>query len=106
MYEQGMSSRMIADHFGISTTRVKQIIEAEQREVSISEQWPFCTLLSNRTRNRLYENFGDEVFANPRIVFEYGRNNLVRLKNVGRNTLREIDSALYHMGIIHEGQEW
>ena len=106
MREQGISYGKIGSHFGICRDRVRQIVVRHKQEQEISEKWPFCALLSHRALTVLGSKFGDTAFENPEIVVNYGKRNILKLRNCGNMTLREIDRALTRLDYIKDGQKW
>ena len=106
MREQGCTYSLIATRYGICVQRAQRIVKTIEYERTLSEQWPFASKLSNRTRNALQKEFGDKVFRDPRVLLRHGRKHLSALRNVGKYSLREIDDALTATGIITAGQEW
>lgn len=106
MREQGGAYLSIAANFNICRQRAVGIVKTLQRERALSAKWPFWSLLSNRTRNALNIEFGEKAFSHPQVILQHGRKHIAMLRNVGKDTLREIDNALTSMGFISKGQEW
>jgi hypothetical protein len=106
MHENGITYTEIASYYGICPQRANAIVKTARREQELSKQWPFWALLSNRARNIITKEYGEKAFSNPKLIIRRGRRHFPRLRNVGKYTLRELETALVQIGIIEEGQEW
>lgn len=105
---QGLTYSHIGTLFNIHKSRAQQIYEsAKYRREVFSTLTPLRKLLSNRTQKALVKHFGsDTILDDPKKIAEIGRNQFLRICNIGRKSLREISSAIYSLGIIKDEDEW
>jgi len=90
----------------------KLIISAEnQLRKYIKEVYetlpPLRKLLSKRTQKVLDNYFkGKSILENPQKIADLGWNQMLKIKNIGRKSLREISFALYDLSYIEYEDEW
>ena len=106
--KKGLTYSRIAELHGISTERARQLfVEAEYAEEILPTLPLLIRKLSTRTRTYLRNHFGgDDIFYHPERLARMGGNQLHRIKNVGRITLREIGASLHEMGFIDCIESW
>jgi hypothetical protein len=104
---QGVSFAQIARMFNLSRERVRQIYWRTKDRKENYDSWPpLKKILSNRSRNALVGHFNDEtILENPKKISEIG-DELVRIKNIGQKSMRELASALNSLGIIKCENSW
>ncbi len=68
---------------------------------------PLKKLISNRTQIALNEAFKSQnILEYPRKIWELGPHKILKIKKIGRVSLKEIAFALYTLGYIKIGDEW
>ena len=68
---------------------------------------PLRKLLSKRTQKVLDNYFkGENILENPQKIADLGWNKMLKIKNIGRKSLREITFALYDLNYIKYEDEW
>jgi predicted DNA-binding protein YlxM (UPF0122 family) len=105
---QGVSFAEIARTFNLSRERVRQIYWRTKDRKENYDSWPpLKKILSNRSRNALVGHFnGEAILGNPKKISEIGGDELVRIKNIGQKSMRELASALNSLGFIKCENSW
>ena len=102
MREAGASCREIANAFDISRSRVQQIHSKLKDRKDNFDSYPLLKKrLSKRVRSALTKHFGSEdILENPQMIADMSISNLLRIKNIGRKSLKEITIALREAGCV------
>jgi len=105
---QGFTYAHIASLFEISKSRAHQIYcNAKYKRDVLGKLPPLRRILSKRTQKALVKRFRNEsVLEEPLKIAELGSLQVLRIKNIGRKSLREISSVLYALGIIENQSNW
>lgn len=106
--EQGLTYSHISSLFNISRSRAHQIYRNAKYKRNVLETLPpLRRMLTKRTQKALVKHFGSEsILEEPQRIALIGSLQILRIKNVGRISLREISSALFSLGIINNEGEW
>ncbi len=106
--KQGVIFRHIASTFGISPARAQQIYaSAKYKKEHFDSLPPLKKILSKRTQKVLNNYFRDEnILENPKKIADLGWETTLKIKNIGRKSIREITFALYDLGFIDYEDEW
>jgi hypothetical protein len=105
---QGASFSDIAKKFNLSRERVRQIYSQMKNRKENYDSWPpLKKILSCRAQNALVGHFNDEaILENPQKISEIGRDELVRIKNIGTKSMRELASAMNSLGFVECEESW
>jgi DNA-directed RNA polymerase specialized sigma subunit len=105
---QGATFSHIASAFNISRSRAQQLYARAKYMKEVFETLPpLRKLLSKRTQKVLDNYFkGENILENPQKIAGLGWNQMLRIKNIGRKSLREITFALYSLSFIEYEDEW
>lgn len=106
--ENGATFSYIGSLFNISKSRASQVYYRIKDRKECFDTWPpLKQILSVRSQRGLTDYFKDEnILANPRKVAEVSAKDLLRTRNIGRKTIKEIVSALYKLGCIESAKDW
>jgi hypothetical protein len=105
---QGATFSHIASAFSISRSRAQQLYVRKKYMKEVFETLPpLRKLLSKRTQKVLDNYFkGENILENPQKIADLGWNSMLKIKNIGRKSLREITFALYDLSYIEYEDEW
>jgi hypothetical protein len=105
---QGATFSHIASAFSISRSRAQQLYVRKKYMKEVFETLPpLRKLLSKRTQKVLDNYFkGENILENPQKIADLGWNRMLKIKNIGRKSLREITFALYDLSYIEYEDEW
>jgi hypothetical protein len=105
---QGATFSHIASAFNISRSRAHQLyVHAKYIKEVYETLPPLRKLLSRRTQKVLDGYFkGENILENPQIIADLGWDQMLKIKNIGRKSLREITFALYDINYIKYEDEW
>lgn len=106
--EDGATFTHIGSLFNISKSRASQVYyRLKYRKEHFGSWPPLKQILSVRSQRGLTDYFKDEdILANPRKVAETSAKDLLRCRNIGRKTIREISFALHKLGYIKNVNDW
>ena len=98
-HEQGDTYKKIAALFGISPGRVRQICSREKRRFERRQSVPTLkTLVSKRLQNALqFTLYNQNLLENPEQIVALGSQKILRIKNIGRKSLKELADALLRL---------
>ena len=107
-HEQGGTYKKIAALFGISPERVKQICSREKRRFERRQSVPTLkTLVSHRLQTALqYNLYNQNLLENPEQIVALGSQKILRIRNIGRKSIKELADALFRLGLIGEDDRW
>ncbi len=107
-HEQGDTYKEIAALFGISPERVNQICSREKRRFERRQSVPTLkTLVSKRLQTALqYNLYNQNLLENPEQIAALGSQKILRIRNIGRKSLKELADALLRLGLIREDDRW
>ncbi len=108
MREKGASYPAIAKTFNISTERVRQIyFRIKDRKENFDSWPPLKQLLSYRVQNALTNYFKNQnILESPQKIAALGRDDVRRIKNIGKKSIRELAFALHTLGLIRQDDKW
>ena len=103
--QQGKTFKHIASLYNIGSTRAGQIYHREKEKYENADKWPpLKKMLSTRTQNCLinYSNyFGyKNILNNPKKIAELNEKDLLRIKNLGKKSAKELLNVLHELGYI------
>ena len=106
MRESGATYRQIADSFGICVERARCIYLKLKENKENSDSYPtFKKLVSKRVRNALTWHFQSEsILENPQIIADMGSGKILKIHNIGRKSLKEIEDALRTIGFVKKAR--
>jgi DNA-directed RNA polymerase alpha subunit len=106
--ERGDTYKEIAVLFGISPERVRQICSREKRRFERRQSVPTLkTLVSKRLQNALqYNLYNQNLLENPEQIAALGSQKILRIRNIGRKSIKELADALLRLGLIREDDRW
>jgi DNA-directed RNA polymerase alpha subunit len=102
MRETGAKYSEIAKDHNISLERVRQIyLKLKELKDNFDSPVVFKKRLSKRIKRALTEYYGSEdILENPQIIADMSVGKILRIKNIGRKSLKEISNALNEVGCI------
>jgi DNA-directed RNA polymerase alpha subunit len=105
---EGATFSDIASAFNISRSRAQQLYARVKYMKEVFETLPpLKKLLSKRTQKVLDDYFKCEnILENPQKIADLGWEQMLKIKNIGRKSLREITFALYDLSYIKYEDEW
>jgi len=108
MRETGVTYREMAKTFNISVERARQIyLKLKERKDNFDSYPLLKKRLSKRVQSALTEYFGSEdILGNPQMIADMGVSKILRIKNIGRKSLKEIAIALHAAGCIERTGKW
>ena len=106
--EQGITYKQIAALFKISRARVGQICLREKEKMRDRDSLPTLgKLVCQRVRNALQHNvYNQNLLEDPQKIAALGSARLLRIKNIGRKSIKELARALLRLGVIREEDQW
>jgi len=106
--EQGITYTEIAAKFKISRSRVGQICLREKEKMRDRDSAPTLgKLVCQRIRNALQHNvYNQNLLEDPQEIAALGSARLLRIKNIGRKSIKELARALLRLGVIREDDQW
>jgi len=106
--EDGATFLDIASKFNVSKSRAHQLYaRAKFMKEIYNTLPPLKKLISNRTQIALDQYFKNQnILEYPQKILELGPYKLLKIKKIGRVSLKEIACALYTLGYINIGDEW
>jgi DNA-binding CsgD family transcriptional regulator len=106
--EQGITYQEIAAIFKISRARVGQICLREKEKMRDRDSVPTLgNLVCQRVRNALQHNvYNQKLLEDPQKIAALGSARLLRIKNIGRKSIKELARALLRLGVIREDDQW
>jgi DNA-directed RNA polymerase alpha subunit len=106
--EQGITYKQIAALFKISRARVGQICLREKEKMRDRDSLPTLgKLVCQRVRNALQHNvYNQNLLEDPQKIAALGSARLLRIKNIGRKSIKELARALLRLGVIREDDQW
>jgi predicted patatin/cPLA2 family phospholipase len=106
--EDGATFRHIASKFNVSESRAHQLYaRAKFMKEVYNTLPPLKKLISNRTQIALDQSFKNQnILEHPQKILELGPYKMLKIKKIGRVSLKEIACALYTLGYIKIGDEW
>lgn len=106
--KDGATFRHIGSLFNITGWRACQIYHRLKYRKEHFDSWPpLKKMLSFRSQNGLRDYFKSEsILRNPKKIAETGGRELLKIRNVGAKTIKEIASALHNLGYIKDVNSW
>lgn len=106
--KDGYDYSHIGNSFNLSQHRVRQIYdEVKYLKEDFRKLPPFEQALSTRSKNALMGYFKDRnIFTNPEILVQTGREKISSIQNIGAKNIKEITEALYKLGYIDYDDPW
>lgn len=106
--ENGTTFAKIAKISGVSRERTRQIyLRAKDRKENFDSWAPLKKLLSNRTQTILNKSFMNEnILENPQKLASLGKIKLLKIKNIGIKTIKDLAAALQALGFIKHDNKW
>lgn len=106
MRESGATYRQIADSYGLCVESVRRIYLKLKDKKENSESYPtFKKLVSKRVQNALTWHFQSEsILENPQIIADMDSGKLLKIYNLGRKSLKEIEDALRTIGCMKKAR--
>ncbi len=100
MREAGAKYIEIAKDFDISRSRAQQIyFKLKELKDNFDSPVVFKKRLSKRIKRALTEYYGSEdILENPQIIADMSVGKILRIKNIGRKSLKEISKVLNEVG--------
>ncbi|MCK5680852.1 hypothetical protein KAI46_08600 [bacterium] len=106
--KDGYTFTHIASLFDISNARAQKIYQGVKYLKEEFQKLPsFEQALSPKSKNALMGYFKDsDIFTNPEILVQTGREKLLSIQNIGIKNIKEITEALYQLGYIDYDDPW
>ncbi len=103
--QQGKTFKHIASLYNICSARAGQIYRREKEKYDNVDKWPpLKKILSTRTQNCLVNYFGElgykNILNNPKKIAELNEKDLLKIKNLGKKSAKELLNALHELGYI------
>lgn len=111
--QSGKTYRKIAEFFGFSTERARQLVLSHQHRIETASNSIFIRELQDidspyltRTLNCLRRQFGDIENIDTHMIALMGFKNLLKIKNFGKKCGYDVGLALENIGAIKDAKEW
>lgn len=106
--EDGATFSHIGSLFNITRNRARQVYcRLKYRKDHFGKWPPLKRVLSFRSQNGIKNHFKNKnILMNPKKIVEIGGRDLLKTRNIGLKTIREIASALHNLGYISDVNNW
>ncbi len=101
--QQGKTFKEIAALYNFSSSRAYHIYHREKEKYDNDDKWPpLKKMLSTRTKTCLVNHFTyhgyKNILNNPQKIAELNEKDLLRIKNFGKKSLKDLLNALHGLG--------
>ena len=105
---QGATFSHIASAFSISRSRAQQLYARTKYMKEVFETLPPLRKLLSKCTQKVLDNYfkGENILENPQKIADLGWDQMLKIKNIGRKSIREVTFALYDLGFIDYEDEW
>ena len=95
-----MTLEEIGEKYGLTRERIRQLYESQRKKHETINTWTaFRKMLSTRSQKCLITHFGGEdIFTHPEEIASKSYTELLRIKNIGKKSIKEIIDALKELG--------